>query len=518
MRSLARFVARTSGLRLSACITLGFVAVFTETAAGQLRVAEWNVTNYTNGRVAEFQTAIYGVFEGRSMAPDIVIGQEFINQTGLTIFLSILNTAPGSPADWAVAPFVNGPDTDNAFFYRTSKVDFLGVTTVAVGGFSPNHPRNIERYDVRLKNYTSDGAVLACYSSHMKAGSSGTDQSRRLLEAQRIRDDAESLNADWQFLLGGDFNIQTSSQAAYIEMIGPQANNDGRFTDPIRRAGSWNNNSSFEVIHTQDPAGAGGMDDRHDQILVEFSLVDGVGFDYIGNPIAYDLSTWDDPNHSYRSWGNDGTSYNTTLTVTGNDMVGATIAQALIDSALTGGHLPVFLDLRVPAKISSDAVIDFGMVGQGDLAQQTLTVTNNGDTALWTAAGIADLVYSMSTTAGFTAPGGSFAEPAGGGSDMHVIEMDTSTAGVKNGTLTILSDAPDQPSLVVSVTGEVVPSCDPFDANCDMVVDTNDVTPFANLLLGLSSPCDSCTGDGSGNAIVDADDIQSFVDRLINGP
>ena len=143
---------RTTRLRaLLAGLTLVSAA---QAAADDLRVVTWNVSNYSSGRVAEFQTAIYGEFESRSMAPDILIGQEFLSASGVTNFLNILNTAPGSPGDWAAADFVNGPDTDSAFFYRTSKVELAtdlspnGVTVVAVGGTDPNHPRNIMRYDV----------------------------------------------------------------------------------------------------------------------------------------------------------------------------------------------------------------------------------------------------------------------------------------------------------------------------------------------------------------------------------
>lgn len=324
-------------------------------AADELRVAAWNVTNYSGGRAAAFQTALYGEYEGRALRPDVLIGQEFVSAAGVNAFLQILNTAAGSPGDWAAAPFVDGPDTDSALFYRTSKTALAvelspnGVTVVAVGGTAPNHPRNIMRYDLVLAGGTSEEARLAIYSTHMKAGSTATDQARRLVEAERIRADAGSLPEGWHFLIGGDFNIQSSSQAAYQMLVGAQVNDAGRFFDPINTPGSWNNNVGFRFVHTQDPIGAGGMDDRHDQILVSACLVDGAGVDYIGDPaVPYSTTTWDDENHSYRSWGNDGTSYNASLTIEGNAMVGATIAQALVVSAMSGGHLPVFLELRVP--------------------------------------------------------------------------------------------------------------------------------------------------------------------------
>jgi hypothetical protein len=328
-------------------------------SADVLRVVEWNVSTYTSGRVSEFQTAIYGSFQGRSMSPDVIVGQEFLSVTGVSNFVSLLNSAPGSPGDWAAAPFVNGPDTDNAFFYRTSKVALAtelsatGMTIAASGGAAPNHPRDVNRYDIRLVNDSSDSFRMALYSSHMKASTGGTNQARRLLEAQRIRDDAQSLPAGWHFILGGDFNIQNSTEGAYVELVGTQANNNGRFFDPIKTPGNWNNSSTYRIVHTQDPAGAGGMDDRFDQLLISGGLVDGIGPDYIGNPnVAYSTSTWNDPNHSYRCWGNDGTTFNASLKIVGNTMVGPTIAQALVDSALNGGHLPVLLDLRVPPCIA----------------------------------------------------------------------------------------------------------------------------------------------------------------------
>lgn len=485
-------------------------------ASAQLRIVTWNVSNYSSGRINEFQTAIYGVFQGRTLAPDVIIGQEFLSQSGVNNFRNLLNGAAGSPGDWASAPFLNGPNTDNAFFYRTSKVTYLGVTTIAFGGPSPNHPRNVERYDIRPVGYSGSGTVLACYSSHMKAGSGGSDQSRRLVEAQRIRDDAESLPSTWHFLIGADFNIQSSGQAAYQEMVGNQANNNGRFFDPISTPGDWNNNSTYRIVHTQDPSGAGGMDDRHDQILLSESLIDGDGFDYVGNPaIPYSNSTWNDPNHSYRSWGNDGTSYNGMLRISGNTMVGSTIAQALVASATGGGHLPVVLDLRVPSKVNSATVVDFGQAAQSSTAEQTLTVTNSADVALWTAPGIADLNYSLSTSSGFTAPVGSFIEAPGGTGNDHVIAMDTSTPGPKNGTLTISSDAPDEPIRTVTLIGEVIVPCEAGDVNCDSQINISDVVTFVDLLIADGIPCSACAGDTSGDGELNGDDIRSFTALLV---
>jgi hypothetical protein len=383
------------------------------------------------------------------------------------------------------------------------------------------------RYDIGLKNYTAASAKLACYSIHMKAQESGSDDDdRRLLEAERIRDNAEGVDtngagtglpAGRSFLVGGDTNITDSASPEYQELVGSQTNNTGRFFDPINTPGDWNGHIAFRFVHTQDPIGSGGMDDRHDQILVCGALVDGQGFDYMGNSsIAYSTTTWNDPNHSYRSWGNDGTSFDTTLTITGNTMVGATIAQALVNLAGTGGHLPVFLDLRVPPKVTSATSIDFGEVLQNSSAQRTLTVTNNGDVVLWTATGIANLSYSLSASTGFTAPSGTFVEAAGGSGNDHVITMATSTPGVKHGTLTIASNAPDEPSREITLDGVVVAPCDPCDADCDGFRTSADIGAFVTLLLNPgATPCSSCAGDADGNETIDGRDIQSFVSLLL---
>ncbi|MFQ3548994.1 MAG: hypothetical protein SNJ70_04525 [Armatimonadota bacterium] len=318
----------------------------------KVRISTWNISYYTgpDSRDNDIKNAVYGSYMGRSFAPDIILGQEFIDAGAVTHFKNLLNTATGSPGDWEAAPFINGPDTDSAFFYRTSFFDLINYIVVQNGGPNPEIPRNLMRYDVAIKGYpTASTPIIAMYSSHMKAGTSSTDRARRLREAQLIRNDAQVLNPSWSFLYGGDTNIQNSNEAAYQKLVGSESNNNGRFFDPINSPGNWNNNSYFRFIHTQDPIGAGGMDDRHDQLLISEDLIDGVGLDYIGNPaIPYSTSTWDDPNHSYRCWGNDGTSFDTTLTVNGNAMVGPMIAQALINTAKSSGHLPVFLDLRLP--------------------------------------------------------------------------------------------------------------------------------------------------------------------------
>ena len=489
-------------------------------AAGwaQLRVVTWNITSYSGGQTANIQTAVYGVFEGRSMSPDVILGQEFLSQAAINEFKSALNSAGGSPGDWLAAPFINGEDA--ALFYRSSKISYLGYVIASQGGAYPNPPRHGIRYNTRLANYTANKAVLCLYNSHFKAQEAGgQDEERRLTEAQRIRDNAETLNTEWNFLLGADLNIYDSSELAYQELTNNQANNNGRFFDPIKSPGAWNSNSWFKFLHSQDPVGP--MDDRFDQLLISDTLFDGDALEYIGNPsVAFSTTTWNDPNHSYRTYGNDGTSFDQALRTTGNTMVGATIAQAIKNLAGTGGHIPVYFDLRVPPEIGSDTLLDFGQVPQNSLAEQPLNVWNDGNVALWNAAGIGDLNYSLAASAGFAAPPGTFTDPAGGSGNAHVITMDTSMPGPLSGTVTIASNAPDEPTRVVTLVGEVLPGGLVGDLDCDGDVDFHDINPF---VLALSDPvayqaaypgCDILNGDCDGDGDVDFDDINAFVALL----
>jgi len=496
--------------KISCVLAAALVAGVAGAASGQVRIAEWNITNYssTSGRDAAFRTALYGISDavgagnGLQFAPDIIVVQEIIEsisgqtqqQAGnasVAAFLGVLNTAVGSPADWLAAPYnVDNGDTGNAMFYRGSKFSLMGNTSLTTNtGTGPNQaPRDTGRWLVRLSGYTGVPAQLYLYGGHFKAGSSAADQLRRNPEGERIRLDANALADNANFAVCADFNVQNDSQVFYQYMVGnsgsPAFTSDasGRFFDPIIRPAVWENSNTYRFIHTQDQALA--MDSRHDQILIAGNLRNGQGMDYLpfstsGNiAAAWNLSTWNDINHSYRCWGNDGSSFNAVLNTSSNAMVGNTIATALVNSAAGGGHLPVYLDLQVPAKIVAPASIAFGSVPVNSSAQVNIQVSNGANLALWskdgTGRGIDVLNYSMAASSGFTAPGGSFADTVGGGVNSHFISMNTSSPGPKAGTLTITSDDADTPVLVINITGTVTSQPD-YDVNNDGSVDIEDL-------------------------------------------
>lgn len=499
---------------------------FAPVARAQLRLAEWNVTNYSGPgtRDAAFKTALYAIApNGLQFAPDVLVIEEVIQsgssgQTNVNAFLSILNTAAGSPGDWAAAPYqVNGGDTGNAMFYRTSKIVWLGTSALTTDtGTGPNQaPRDTQRWRVRLVGYTGVGAEMYLYGAHYKASSGNANELRRDPESRRVRIDSNALPDVANFAIFADFNTQSSSEDAYQFLTSLNASPPsgweftsdptGQFFDPILRPGTWENSATFRYIHTQEPSTQ--MDSRHDQILISGTMRDGHGLDYLGSlSIPYSASTWNDPNHSYRCWGNDGSTFNLPMAIAGNAMVGPTIAQALVDSVNGGGHLPVFLDAQVPAKVSAPVTVNFGTVNQNSVAQVTIQVGNGANVALWSrtgnGAGIDVLNYTMSASSGFTAPAGGFTDAAAGTLNSHTLTMSTSTPGNKAGTLTITSDDPDSPTLVINLSG-VVGSLFDYDVDNDGLVNAEDLHRWYGLFTDV---------DGSGGA--DAADVAALRTEL----
>ena len=355
-------LTKRTGFVLSACLLAAL-------APGQMaRVATWNTSLFTGAnRLSDIQTVLFAIGPAGSMNPDILIAQEIQSPSAANAYLGALNAS--QPGTWAVTfGSLTGTSStsDSCVFYKPGKVSLVGspVKVAAAGGTS-GQPRDTWRFDFHLKGAANPNEVIGIYDVHMKSGSTQDDIDRRQIEAQHIRDNADTLPAGYHIIVAGDFNMQASTQTPYQTLVGVGTNPRGRFRDPISTPGTWENSSAFRFVHTQDPIGAGGMDSRHDQILLGSELVDGLGTDYVGSfGIPYSTTDWEDPNHSYRAWGNDGTSFNGTLKVAGNTMVGATIAQAIINAATPpgnpGGHIPVFLDLSYDLSLPISGTVNLG--------------------------------------------------------------------------------------------------------------------------------------------------------------
>lgn len=440
------------------------LALLAPQEASAYRVMTYNVLNYSGGRVSELQTVI------NAAEPDLIVLQEVISFSDAVTFLTNVLNGAGGPGGFTLGAFTSdGSLTNNAIYYRSALFTFGGIGDHIDLNTSP---RDVDRWKLGLVGYTGPASEIYIYGMHLKAGSSGSDMAQRATAATAVRNNTNALPAGSNFILTGDFNLQTSSESAYTQFIGVQGNNNGRAFDPINSPGSWSNNSGFAAIHTQSPhqnnpgappgATPGGLDDRFDFQLVSSSLNDGEGYSYVPG--------------SYRAFGNDGLHFNDDINDPPTIPEGAVVANALHGAS---DHLPVIADYQVPARIGFDPAVNFGSVIVGGSATATLNVFNSGNVALF--GHVDDLDYSLAPPAGFTVGSGPFSAIAGSPGINHLITMDASVAGNQFGLLTISSDAYDLPTVQVSLSGLVL-------RRADASFEANSAVTSINLDLGAHQP------------------------------
>jgi endonuclease/exonuclease/phosphatase family metal-dependent hydrolase len=426
------------GLRLALAarvLLLSAICVsFAAPAAHALRIVNYNILNYpgTTGatRDPHFRTIL------APLAADIVVVQEIQSQAGVNEFLnSVLNTL--EPGQWSAAPFYNGNDTDNALFYRTSAVQYLGSWA-----FYPNPSTNLRFvvcYRMKPAGYSHESAELRIYSQHLKASSGSANVAARAAEAVGIRDSMNAVPPGTHCILMGDFNIYTGTEPAFTTFLANQADNDGRLYDPLNLPLITWNTGSLAPYHTQSPCNSGcpggfatgGLDDRFDMFLPTYNLNDGQGLELLAA--------------TYIPVGNDGQHYNKNIIDLPTIPEGAAYANALFNSS---DHLPIRVDIQLPAKIGAPAALALGtvIVGGGAL----LAITNPSVTP-------AELLqFSFVAPAGFAAPAGGFQLAAGAPPALHAIVAPAGTLGPRAGNLTIASNDPDEPARLVALTATVL--------------------------------------------------------------
>ncbi|MBU0691987.1 T9SS type A sorting domain-containing protein, partial [bacterium] len=294
--------------------------------ADTLRVVNYNALNLRGSTMGNRTDDFHTVME--SIQPDIAVFQEIIDQDAVDNLLSFVFLQIDD--DWSSVVFNNGPDTDNAFFFRTSKVEFISQRAI------PTTLRDITEYKFRPLALNEDEEVRF-YSGHLKASSGSENEERRRQEAAALRQQLDMLPAGAYFAFMGDFNLYTSEEPAYQLLLNPEPDSDGQLFDPIDTPGDWNNSVSYAHIHTQstrsssigDGGATGGLDDRFDFILVSGGLMDEQNGSYVIP-------------ESYKPWGNDGQHFNQSINDGTNNAVPQEVADAL---HVASDHLPVVVDI-----------------------------------------------------------------------------------------------------------------------------------------------------------------------------
>ncbi len=379
-----RFRRSSAAIARVLAISAAFALMATSESLA-LRIVNYNILNYPGPSGPTRNPLFRTIFE--PLGAEVVVVQEMQSQVGVDGFLTnVLNTM--EPGQWVAAPFNDGNDTNNALFYKPASVELLGHWS-----WYPNPATNlrlVDCYRLRPIGYSSDAAEFRVYSQHLKASNTSGDVAQRHAEAIGIRDSMNAMPPGTHAILMGDFNIYTGNEPAFLKFKESQADDDGRLYDPLNAPASTWNTASLAAIHTQSPclaapcasgAATGGLDDRFDMFLPTYALNDGNGLELLVN--------------TYIPVGNDGQHFNLNITDAPTLPEGAAYANALKMSA---DHLPIRVDLRLPAILNAAVELDFGtLIGDGSA---DLTITNP---AVAPADG---LTYTLSTSEGFLAPAG----------------------------------------------------------------------------------------------------------------
>ena len=278
--------------------------------------------------------------------PDLLVCNEVGGATPSAhekILTDVLNT--NGVNRWASTSYANNGFSTlvNGVYYDQTK---LGIKREGMVSKSVSNVDLVRVLDVvqfyykdSLLSVNPDTVFFTVVAAHLKAGSATTDLADRATATAALMQHLTQRVSDPNVLLGGDFNIYKSQEAAFQNLINHSVASE-RFYDPIGQLGTWTNNANYAPYHTQSTRNAntnngcfsgGGLDDRLDQWLVSSSVKDGLG------KVAYVPG-------SFRVVGNDGMHFNQGIDEGTNYSVPANIRAALYT---VSDHLPVLVELDI---------------------------------------------------------------------------------------------------------------------------------------------------------------------------
>ncbi len=291
--------------------------------------------NQTNNNLQVKNDALRKIIDHTQ--PDILTVNE-ISNSGVyhqMILDSVLNV--NGVSVYQRAPVTNFSNTSivNGMFYNSEKFGITGSYAL-VGG-----DRDINVYRMFYKSpelaWSTDTVSLTLFVAHLSSGSGSQNEQNRDYEAALVMNHIATLPNPANFLFQGDFNLYTSSEAAFQRIIN-NPNSNIRLYDPVNKVGSWSGNPTYAAYHTQsthtstDCFIGGGLDDRFDFIMVSLPVImDTYRMQYVAG--------------SYTTMGQDGLHFDKALTDSPqNTSAPAHVIQALYDMS---DHLPVYLDLKI---------------------------------------------------------------------------------------------------------------------------------------------------------------------------
>ena len=327
-------------LKKTLVILFAFMSV-TVKSQDTITVMSYNILNYpvSNPTKADTLKSIIQYIQ-----PDIFMITELTSSSGATTILNDALNVDGVTY-YQKSNYVNGPDTDNLLYYNSDKLVLYSQFEISTT------LRNISEYVLHYNSpgmtSSSDTVFIYCYMAHLKASSGIANEQQRNQEAVALKNYMDSRTNIENVILGGDFNLYTSSEPAHNTIL-----NGGSvlLLDPISTPGNWNNNVVFSGVHTQstrsgslpDGGAFGGMDDRFDFIFFTSDLLTG------SNKLTYV------PN-SYTAIGNDGNHFNKSINATpANTSAPANVIEALYNMS---DHLPISIKAYLPMNVG---IISYG--------------------------------------------------------------------------------------------------------------------------------------------------------------
>ncbi len=316
-------------------------------------IMSYNVLNLTLTDTLERNPYFRTIFS--NVQPDILVCEEMTSQTGVNGFLvRVLNRVSSG---YAAGAFINGFDTDNAIYYKSSLFTFLSNTPI------DTELRDINEFKLR---YNATGDTIIIYAVHLKSSDSSADSLQRAAEVDSLRKRTNTLPPNSNFIVVGDFNIYDSRELAFQKLL--SQSQSGYVIDPLNLIGRWNNNGSFAAAHTQstrvrdlgDGGSTGGLDDRFDMILMSQAIMNSGDITFVPG--------------SYNEYGNDGNHFNDSINKPPNAVVSQQVANAL---HYASDHLPVYASFSFDAayvEITSFTALIEGFYNGSTMKPDTVTV------------------------------------------------------------------------------------------------------------------------------------------------
>lgn len=225
----------------------------------------------------------------------------------------------------------------NQLFYNKDKVALVSEAVV------PYSLRDINAYKLYVKGSGgngSDSLFFFCIVGHFKASRGDANESSRNVAATAVMNWIDANANGEAVVVMGDMNIYGPNEAAYRTLTN-NTNASLSLNDFINTTAWGNaNGAGFYTQSTsssrQDCGSGGGLDDRFDIMLMSDKLVDA-------NEELHVIP------QSYKTFGNDGNTFNQTLGCTGNNEVPFGVCSALV---LMSDHLPIVADLEASSVVS----------------------------------------------------------------------------------------------------------------------------------------------------------------------